>query len=261
MPSRTTAELKIIAASCADKIRSALEDVSFFRAPYKHIVIDDFLPRELAVDCMNSFPPTSDPIWEHANDLDIEVKYRTTWASEFDIPENIVDAVRVFNSSTMLRAMADRIEIPKLVPDAYFTGGGLNVSKRGGLLDVHIDGNYHDATGLNRRLNLLLYLNDPWRDEWGGEFGIYDVSGTKCVKKITPIFNRLVIFDSHDRSFHGLPEPISCPPDVERKSIILYYYTVAPRPDEQVTTAAPHSALWVKRNLLDKRGGKTRPYT
>ena len=55
--------------------------------------------------------------------------------------------------------------IKKIIPDPYFTGGGLNVTTKGGLLDVHVDGNYHDATGLNRRLNAILYLNPNYKKD------------------------------------------------------------------------------------------------
>ena len=250
-----------MALSCASKIAGAKSDIAYFDEPYKHIVLDNFLPEELADICLSQFPGLDEPGWEHSNDLDIEVKFRTTWKSEFDIPEGVVDAVRIFNSSIMLKAIGDRIAIPKLIPDPYFTGGGLNVTNRGGLLDVHVDGNYHDATGLNRRVNAIVYLNHGWKPEWGGEFGIYDNKGEVCVKKVAPLFNRLVVFDSHDFSFHGLPDPINFPAETSRKSIILYYYTYSPRPDHQIAEKDPHSALWIKRNLMDKRGQKSRDFT
>jgi hypothetical protein len=113
---------------------------------------------------------------------------------------------------------------------------------------------------LNRRLNVLVYLNKGWQPEWGGEFGAYDDKGETCVKKIAPLFNRFVAFDSHDFSFHGLPDPIAFPEGELRKSILLYYYTLQSRPDNQIAVKEPHSALWIKRHLTDKRGNKTRDY-
>lgn len=161
-------KLKDIATLCSEKIRNARLGVEYFEAPYRHLVIDDFFDLELANLCLHSFPELSDKSWEHANDSDIEIKYRTTWKSEFDIPDGIVDAVRIMNSAYFLQAMSEKFEIHKLMSDPYFTGGGLNATKRGGLLDVHVDGNYHDASGLNRRLNALIYLNPNWMPGWGG---------------------------------------------------------------------------------------------
>lgn len=257
----TQQQLKVIAEACAERIANAVAESEYFDAPYKHIIIDNFFDAELAEQCLKNFPKPSDPCWEHANDADIEVKLRTTWKSEFEIPETLVDAVRILNSAPVLKTMGARLGIPKLIPDPYFTGGGLNVTMPGGLLDVHVDGNYHDATGLNRRINAIVYLNPNWQLEWGGEFGIYNRNGEVCVKKVAPIFNRLLIFDSHDFSFHGLPEPLASPPGIARKSIILYYYTLASRPGQHVAVNDPHSALWKKRKLLDKRGQKTRDFT
>ncbi len=256
----TQADLNTMARACADKVIQAREGEQYFAEPYRHLVIDDFFDPRLADLCLSLFPPLSEPGWEHANDADIEVKYRTTWKSEFDIPDGIVDAVRILNSSLFLAAMTARIGIQKIVADPYFSGGGLNVTLRGGLLDVHVDGNYHDATSLNRRLNAIVYLNPGWQPQWGGEFGVYDPQGEHCLKRVAPLFNRLVVFDSHDFSFHGLPERLNFPDGVGRKSIILYYYTKEPRPQSQIDVAEPHSALWKKRGLMDKRGSKTRAF-
>ena len=250
-------ELRQEANRCVEKINMARLETE----PFKYVVIDDFLSPRLAKDAMTSFPPLSDPSWEHSNDRGIEVKSRTTWKSEFDIPEHIIDVVRIANSSIFLQAMSELFDIPKLMPDPYFSGGGLNVSEKNGHLDVHVDGNYHDASGLNRRMNLLIYLNPNWEESWGGEFGIYSEDSSTLVRSVPPIFNRCVIFDSHDKSFHGLPNPINFPNDDPRRSIILYYYTKEKRPGEQIVVDEPHSALWRSKNLHDKRGNKTRRFS
>lgn len=254
-------ELKKLSAKLAEKITAARYGIEYFQEPYKHLVLDDFLDESLAQVCFQNFPNLDNPCWEFANDKDIEIKYRTKWQSEFDIPEGIIDAVRLLNGADFLRAVSGLFKIEKLMPDPYFSGGGLNVTRKGGLLDVHVDGNYHDASGLNRRMNALLYLNPDWEPEWGGEFGIYDANGERCMKKIEPLFNRLVIFDSHDKSWHGLPDPVNFPEYSPRKSIILYYYTKSPRPESQIVIDQPHSALWKKKGVLDKRGNKTRKFS
>ena len=252
--------LRDISLKAAEKISSAQPGASFFKEPYKHLVIDNFLEDEQAQTCLANFPDTDDPSWEFANDTDIEIKFRTTWRSEFDIPDGIIEAVRILNGADFLRAISSLFGIDKLMPDPYFSGGGLNVTRKGGLLDVHVDGNYHDASGLNRRMNALLYLTPGWQPEWGGEFGIYDETGNKCIKKVAPLFNRLVVFDTHDKSWHGLPDPVNFPHDNPRRSLLLYYYTKEKRPSDQVLVSEPHSALWKKKNMLDKKGHKTRKF-
>ncbi len=256
----TNANLKSLALECAAKIIDSKKEVEYFEEPFKHIIIDNFLPEQLAYMALNDFPELDSEIWEHSNDAFIEVKYRTKWKSEFDIPDGILPSIKILNSSIFLEAVANRINIPKLIPDPYYSGGGLNATVRGGLLDVHVDGNYHDATGLNRRVNAIIYLNPNWKNGWGGEFGLYDSTGDQCVKEVEPIFNRLVVFDTHDYSFHGLPNPLNFPEGEARRSIILYYYTKDSRPLGQVQVKEPHSALWKKRDIKDKRGNKTRDH-
>ena len=79
-------------------------------------------------------------------------------------------------------------------------------------------------------------------------------------KKFSPIHNRLLVFDTSDISFHGLPNPLSCPKNVTRKSVILYYYTKSSRPENQNSFEKPHSALWKKKGLKDKKGKIERDY-
>lgn len=251
-------DLKSLAVQSAEKITAAKSGIEYFEEPFKHIVIDNFLPGNLAEEAFQDFPALDSDIWDQSNDENIEIKFRTKWQSEFDIPDGIAPAIKILNSSIFLKAMSERIGISKLIPDPYYSGGGLNVTVRGGLLDVHIDGNYHDATGLNRRINAIIYLNPKWETGWGGEFGLYDSTGDNCLKEVEPIFNRLVVFDTHDYSFHGLPNPLNFPEGEARRSIILYYYTKDGRPTDQVQVQDPHSALWKKKNITDKRGNKTR---
>ena len=254
-------ELNLISSELAQKIVKAKEDQEYFHAPFQHIIIDNFFPKELASSSSLAFDQIEMSGWDYTADEGIEVKYRTNWKSEFDIPDAILPAIRILNSAPILMAMSNRLDIPKLMPDPYFTGGGLNMTEKGGLLDVHVDGNYHDASGLNRRVNILIYLTPGWKPDWGGEFGIYSENGTELVKAVEPLFNRCVIFDTHDKSFHGLPNPINFPDGSPRKSILLYYYTKAARPSEQIDVEGPHSALWKSKGFTDKRGNKTRDYS
>ena len=230
--------------------------------PFKLFYVDNAFPREVAERAMRAFPASDDlASWEVSKIGDVESKRRSMWRSEYDIPEGVSEVVQFMNSALFLQFMAERFAIPKIMPDPYFTGGGLNESLRGDYLDVHIDGNYHDASGLNRRLNAILYLNPEWDIAWGGGLGMYTDGGKTLVRELTPVFNRLVVFETSDTSFHGFPEPLTCPESVSRRSVILYYYTKAQHDASKVQYADPHSAMWVKHGVRDKNFNSSRPFT
>jgi len=231
--------MHITAKELADKITNT----SVIKKPFKHFYIDNFLPNYLLHECLDDFPDTTWDKWDKSDD-DVEVKYRSNIKSEFDLPESLGQVAHMLNSADILYALSNKLDIPKLVPDPYFTGGGLNYMEKGGKLDIHVDGNYHDATGLNRRVNAILFLGGK------GNLGLYD---KELVSEIEPLENRLFVFDTDDSSLHGI-----CTPVESRKSLILYYYTLAPR--KNVKWDKPHSALWMGHKLTDKNWRTEREY-
>ena len=236
--------------------KKILSPTQIFEDPFKLAYIDDFLPPLILGKLLEGFPPPSVDTWETSHIGEVERKRRTTWKSIYDIPQKIQDVVLYLNSSLFLTAIGQALNIPKLIPDPYFSGGGLNESFDGDYLDVHIDGNFHDATGLNRRANAILYLNPSWSDSWGGCFGMYSQESLSCIRKISPIANRLVFFETSDISLHGFPEPLTLPKGISRKSLILYYYSVAE--SDKARIKKPHSALWRRHGMRDKSGNITR---
>ena len=185
---------------------------------------------------------------------------RSKWSSEFDIPEKIVNAIRIMSSAPFFESLSNVLNLPKLMPDSYFTGSGLNVTVSGRMLNVHVDGNYHDTLGLHRRVNAILYLNPGWKEGWSGEFGLYDNKGENLVKKIAPLHNRFMAFDTNDFSYHGPPDPLNFLDIHARRSIILYHYKQEPRPSSQVSVEQPHLELWEKKGWTDKKGNQTRDF-
>jgi Rps23 Pro-64 3,4-dihydroxylase Tpa1-like proline 4-hydroxylase len=148
------------------------------------------------------------------------------------------------NSATFINFLEELTGIDGIIPDPHFVGGGLHQIERGGYLKIHADFNRHKKLSLDRRLNLLIYLNQDWQEEYGGHFEMWDRDMTRCEKKILPLFNRCVIFNTTDFSYHGHPEPLTCPPDRTRRSLALYYYSNG-RPAEEI--AGGHSTLFRPR--------------
>ena len=140
--------------------------------------------------------------------------------------------------------------IRSLIADHDLGSGGVHRSSRGGFLNIHADFTVHPyKKNWHRRVNLLVYLNEKWEDNWGGKLELWDKKMNNCVKKISPIFNRCVIFNTDYDSFHGHPEPMTCPDNIYRKSIALYYYTEA---KNDVKTIATNYKARPKDKLLKR---------
>jgi len=193
--------------------------------PFPHITIDNFFREDILETAAKSFPDLSkDEISTKYNNK-AEIKLASARGDQQQ-SEPIKHLLRYLNSSEFLDFLQHLTSIDEpLVSDPHFHGGGLHEIKRGGLLKIHADFCRHDETGLDRRINLLIYLNKDWDEEFGGHLQLWDKKMSSCGKKILPIFNRIVIFNTTDFTFHGHPDPVNCPPERSRKSFALYYYS------------------------------------
>ncbi len=204
--------------------------------PFPHVVIDDFLPVDYADRLLDVFPDQHSHVWLDWTKRDTVhqpgkqgIGHASRLAGVSPYLQNILQA---FNSYPFLNFLEKLTGIPKLLPDAHFYGGGLHQILRGGKLVIHADANVLGPMDLYRRVNVLLYLNRNWQPEYHGHLELWDEQLQGCARSIPPIFNRLVVFNTNKKSFHGHPIPLNTPPEITRKSIALYYYTAKPAPDE-----------------------------
>lgn len=197
--------------------------------PFPYIVIDDFLEPERYLTLASDFPPAGDYLWKrptnkHTVEKSVTKKGRFG-SKDYLYPVSFRNLIWELHSSTFLLFLEGLTGILGLLPDPYLAEGGLHSTARNGFLDIHADFSHSDKTGLERRLNLIFYLNANWKPTYGGNLGLYDKDCNEC-ESIMPIANRVVIFETSEYSFHGHPEPLSCPEEVSRKSLALYYYTM-----------------------------------
>lgn len=215
--------------------------------PYPHIVLDNFFDPEIVDGILSEFPDRNAIRWQRFDNAN-EIKLASAADASFG------PLTRLFfyhlNSITFLEFLSQVTGIENLIPDPQFEGGGLHQIVRGGKLGVHADFNKHRKFGLDRRLNLLLYLNKNWRQEYGGELQLWDKDMTRCEAKVAPLFNRVMVFGTTDFTYHGHPDPLECPEDMTRKSLALYYFTNG-RPAEEVS--GEHSTVFKARGPEDLR--------
>ena len=123
------------------------------------------------------------------------------------------------NSPRFVEFVGKLIGVEHLIADPSLEGGGLHQSTTGGFLNIHADFTVHPHNRKwQRRANLLLYLNEDWKPEYGGDLELWSADMKQCVKKVSPIANRVLIFTTDPTSFHGHPEPMRCPEGVARRS-------------------------------------------
>lgn len=192
--------------------------------PFPHIVIDDFLPVSLLQDVAAHYPDTAEKSYFDRDQERLKFQFNPR-EIDHGVTRNLLSEL---NSLALLGFLEEMTGIKGLIPDPHFVGGGLHLTKRGGHLGVHADFNLHDIMNVERRLNLLVYLNDDWLPDYGGELELWDATMSHAVKRVAPVIGRAVVFSTDAKSFHGHPHPLSCPPERDRRSIATYYYTAAP---------------------------------
>ena len=197
--------------------------------PFDHCIIEEFFDSSLAFKLEEECPGLEDDLW-HVYDNAIEVKKTTNIWHHFG--PNTYRVLSYLNSPTFVNMLSDQLGIPGLKPDIGLNGGGWHIHGPGGLLNAHLDYSLHPKLGLQRKLNLIIYLNSEWQSSWGGSLGFWDHCDNQpanLVKSVTPSFNRAVLFDTTQQSWHGLTEAVSCPQGQARKSLAVYYLVDPPR--------------------------------
>ena len=197
--------------------------------PFPNIHIHDFFNEPTFRRILSVFPSLNSNIWKSPTNVHTVGKSVTKQGKlalkELLYTEAQRRILMEFNSSLFVTFLEKITGIEGLIPDPYFAEGSFTMSTNGGYLDIHADFSHHDKLKLERRVNVLIYLNENWKENFGGGLNLYDEDLTKK-KTIFPYGNSIAIFTTSDKSFHGFPEKIKCPKHIQRKSINLYYYTV-----------------------------------
>lgn len=213
--------------------------------PFPHTVIDNFMNEQFLNRAVNQLEYVDWGYDEDGDDIDshqVKKLYSPHKVGmENTMPEHVTNLLNFLNSKEVLTYLEELTGIPDLIADPGLYGGGVHRILSGGKLSVHADYNFHPVTKLHRRVNLLLYLNKDWKEEWGGDLQLWNKDMSMCVKKILPIFNRAVIFNITSDAYHGHPGPLKSPEGIDRLSFALYYFTKE-RPIEELTD--PHMAVW-----------------
>jgi hypothetical protein len=216
--------------------------------PFPSIMIDDFLPTELADLMLERFGSRIFNSGLNESFDRAQERLKTSYQ-----PDTMHDEARTvfyaFNSRPFITVIENVTGLKGLIPDPHFLGAGFHEIRNGGHLSIHADFNHHKPMNLERRVNLLIYLNKGWEESYGGQIELWTEDMREKTKSWSPIFNRCVIFNTTSNSMHGNPQSVQNPLRISRKSIALYYYT-----STWDNTKRSHTTQFqVRRGTNDKR--------
>lgn len=216
---------------------------AFDKKPFKYVVIDNFLDNDIAESILAEFPDIT-PEWVDARGLHTKNKW-TQPSVEGSIAYEFYEKI---NSSDFLDSLSQVTKIEDLVADKSLEGAGFHQTTDKGFLNVHIDFNrHHKDHSLDRRLNLIVYFNKDWKESDGGFLELWDMEKNKRIENISPIFNRCVIFETNQVSYHGQPVPVNCGNGKSRKSLSAYYYT---KGREDISFVEAHNTKYVNTQSI-----------
>lgn len=187
--------------------------------PFEHIVIDNFLELSYAEKISELFPTPDDSWHEYKNP--IEVKY--TFDNINTLPVELKNYFYYLSTSEITNIIRNITTINDLEHDEYLHGAGVHIHPRNGRLNIHLDYEKHPFSGKERQLNIILFMSKDWNTNWNGANELWNSDVSKCITKTDVKFNRAILFKTNDISWHGLPDKITCPNNIFRKSLAYYY--------------------------------------
>lgn len=207
---------------------------------FPYFVADNFLPTDFAEEIWASYPGPDADGWQGKTYNHQRKKLMRTSGFSCAIEEFFC-----MTASDEFRNIITQITgVKSILSDPELVGGGLHQILQGGFLDVHVDFNFHAKHKWHRRLNLLVYMNKGWNPEYEGCLELWDMDSKIMIENVSPVFNRAVIFETNERSFHGHPRPLKCPESITRKSMAVYYYTM----NRDGPTATEHNTIYKQTN-------------
>ena len=192
--------------------------------PVPNFQIDNFLREEFAHQVADAYPTFEQAAAAGKQFKTVNEQHKIQMTDAATFPEPIAKLNAVLASPEFLDLLSYAMNIPNLLADAQLVGGGMHQTGPRGRLDVHVDFNYLADRQWHRRLNVIVFFNRGWQQDWGGCFELWDEHVKVCHHSVLPVFNRCVAFETNEVSFHGVTG-VTCPPGQTRKSFATYYYT------------------------------------
>lgn len=203
--------------------------------PVPWLAFDDFLPVNLLVKIQEEINTVPAHLWTSFTRNGSMMKECTNLKFAPYTRELALN----FNSHEFVSWLQNMTGLDRIIPDPHFIGAGLMRCYRGDSLKLHTDFNWNEQLHLNRCLSMILYLSQEWQEDWGGHLEFWDFEKTRCLHRVSPRPNRLLIWNYDERTIHGHPNPITCPDAVSRDGLRIFYFQSNATP-----LTPPHRSLY-----------------
>lgn len=194
-----------------EKFKASFNDTS---KPFRYAVIDNFFIKDICDKFSNSYPSQEDEIWYRFRDTiygeeNVFERRMMGISNTADLPPLGLDIINMLNSDKFLEILKELTGIDKLVKDTHNEIGqwaGMRAMLPGAYQSIHSDARKHPHLGIEKRITLVGYLNNDWEEKDGGYTEVWNNDMTECVDKVAPVYNRILLFENTDKSYHGVPE-------------------------------------------------------
>ena len=197
--------------------------------PFNYCVVDNFISSEQLPRLESEFLAFDSPKWFIYKNAIEDKKALNDWNA---FPAATYQFFAYLNSPGFVAHLSGLVKAP-LESDNGLHGGGWHVHGTGGNLNPHLDYSIHPKAGMQRKINIIVYLSRELKPEHGGYLGLWDTDEKtarpgKLIHEVEPRFNRAIIFDTTQNSWHGMSRPLTQPEGIYRKSLAIYYLTEPP---------------------------------
>jgi hypothetical protein len=199
-------------------------------SPIPYIIIDNFLPLDVYSTLLTEIKNFPQDKWIVKN---LPQSGTRRESRDFTGSPVIQEIMTQLTAHSFVSWMGEITGCNDIIPDIHHLGAGLTSAPAGASLGLHVDFNWNNTLKLNRKFNLILYSNELWENEWDGNLEFWNKQRTECLHSISPLPNRLVFWEYEQDLIHGHPNPLKCPPDVERQNLMTIYYTSNATPASQ----------------------------
>jgi hypothetical protein len=219
--------------------------------PFKHAVFDNLIPDEVLGGVLEEFEQSDRSEWIGLDEEKVSDK-KSIAPAHWLMGPMTNDLFGLFRTPQFIEFMEELTGIKGLLADPHMLGGGWHETLPGGMLELHTDFSWNPRVRLYRRLNILLYLNRDWKEEYNGHLELWD-AGFQRQARILPTWNRFVVCNVTGQTVHGFPEPIRCPNGMTRKTIAFWLYTA------DIPDAMRDDYALRETNFIQRVGGRPVP--